>query len=133
MDISTPPPQKKGLGPLAWVGIGCGSLVVLGLIAFAVIAMVVGPKAKKFMEEAQSNPTRTTATMMVKVSAGQMEMIAEDDVNKRYTIRQKPNGKLTTVYWSKRKNAPEIIEGDFSAIPADDSPPVETTPAPEPK
>jgi hypothetical protein len=133
MDTSSPTPQKKGLGALAWVGIGCGSLVVLGLIAFAVIAMVVGPKAKQFINEAAGNPTRATANLMVTASGGQFEMIAEDDENKRYTVRQKPDGKLTTIYWSKKKNAPEVIPGDFSAIPADDSPVVEPAPLPEPK
>ena len=133
MDPSSPIPQKKGLGPLAWVGIGCGGLIVLGIIAFAVFAIVVGPKAKKLIEEAQKNPTRMVASTMVTVSGGQMEIIAEDDANKRYTVRQKPDGKLTTVYWSKKKNAPEVIQGDFSAIPADDSPAVEVLPVPEPK
>ena len=132
MDTSTPP-EKKGLGPVAWVGIGCGSLVLIGIIAFAAFAMFVGPKAKKFLEDAQNNPTRTVATTMVSVSSGQMEMIEEDDANKRYTIRQKPDGKLTTIYWSKKKNAPEIIEGDFSAIPADDAGTADAPPSVEPK
>ena len=48
MDPSSPSPQKKGLGPLAWVGIGCGSIVVLGIIAFTIFGFVFGPKLKKF-------------------------------------------------------------------------------------
>ena len=133
MDSNIPPPQKKGLGPLAWVGIGCGGLLVLGLIASLVFAMFIGPKMKKFAEDVQANPTRTVASTMVTVSSGQMEMVAEDDARKRYTVKHKQTGKLTTIYWSKKKNAPEIIEGDFSAIPADDAPAVESLPAPEPK
>ena len=133
MDSNIPPPQKKGLGPLAWIGIGCGGLLVLGIIAFAVFAIVLAPKVKKFADEAEKNPTRAAASLMVTVSAGQMEMVVEDDANKRYTVKQKQNGKLTTIYWSKKKNAPEVIQGDFSAIPADDLPAVETLPAPEPK
>lgn len=60
-------------------------------------------------------------------------MVAEDDANKRYTVKHKQNGKLTTIYWSSRKNEPVVIEGDFSAIPADNAPAVEVSPAPEPK
>ena len=131
MDSNIPPPQKKGLGPLAWVGIGCGGLLVLGIIAFAVFAIVLAPKMKKFADEAQNNPTRAAAGLMVSVSAGQMEMVAEDDVNKRYTVKQKQNGKLTTIYWSKKKNEPVVIEGDFSAIPAGDGAVVEPLPAPQ--
>jgi hypothetical protein len=132
MDTSTPP-QKKGLGPVAWIGIGCGSLVLIGIIVFAVIAMVVGPKVKKFAEDAQANPTKAMANMMVTASVGQIEMIAEDDANKRYTIRQKADGKLTTVYWSSKNNAPEIVEGDFTAIPADNTGTEESPPSAEPK
>ena len=129
MDTNTPP-QKKGFGPLAWVGIGCGGLLVLGVIAFAVFAMVIGPKMKKFADEAQNNPTRAAASLMVSVSAGQMEMVAEDDANKRYTVKHKQTGKLTTIYWSKKKNTAEVIEGDFSAIPADDTSSTEPLPVP---
>ena len=133
MDSHIPPPQKKGLGPLAWVGIGCGGLLVLAVIAFAVFAMLFAPKMKKFVEEAQSNPTKSAACLMVSVSAGQIEMVSEDDANLRYTVKHKKNGKLTTVYFNKKKNAPEVIEGDFSAIPANDGPVVEPMPAPAPK
>ena len=133
MDNLSPASQKKGLGALAWVGIGCGGLLVLVVIAVAVFGMILAPKMKKFADEAQSNPTRAMASLMVTVSAGEMEMVAEDDANKRYTVKQKQNGKLTTVYWNQKKNAPETIEGDFSAIPAEAAAPVETLPAPEPK
>ena len=132
MDAPNLPTQKKGLGALAWVGIGCGSLLVLGIIAFAVFAIVIAPKVKKLAEEATSNPTRAIASGMVAVSAGQIEMIAEDEVNKRYTVREKQKGKLTTIYWSSTKNAPEVIEGDFSAIPAADAVPAQTPPEPLP-
>ena len=116
---------------MAWVGIGCGSLVLIGIIVIAAAAMFFGPKAKKLAEEMQANPTKMTASMMVKVSAGQMEMVADDDVNKRYTVRQKATGKLTTIYWNNKKQAPEVIEGDFSAIPAESVPVVEPVPAPK--
>ena len=81
---------------------------------------------KEFAEEAQKNPARATASMMV--STGAMEMVAEDDVNKRYTVKDKKSGALTTIYWSAKKNAPEVITGDFSAIPAE---PTTATPDPD--
>ena len=133
MDPLAPPQQKKGLSPLAWVGIGCGSLVVIGIIAVVAVAVFLGPKAKKFAEEMQSNPTRTMANTMVAVSVGQLEMVAEDDVNKRYTLREKQSRKLTTVYWNARINGPSVIDGDFSAIPADAGAPPPPVVVPEPK
>ena len=127
--MEPPIPQKKGLGALAWLGIGCGGIVVLAIIGFIVVTMMFGGKAKQFLEDAQKNPTRTTATTMIAVSGGQIEMAQEDDANKRYTIREKSNGKLTTIYWNEKKKAPEIVPGDFSAIPADPAAP--STPAPK--
>ena len=127
METSSPTPTKKGLGPLAWVGIGCGGIIVLGIIAFVIIGVMAGGKIKQFAEDAQKNPTRATATAMVTVSVGQIEMVAEDDANKRYTVKEKKSGKLTTIYWSEKTKAPVVIEGDFSAIPA-----AEPAPAPEP-
>jgi hypothetical protein len=119
--VSSPvsPTPKKGLGTGAKIGIGCGGIVVLIIIVFIVLGVVFGGKMKKFAEDAQKNPTRATATMMVTASAGNMELVAEDDANKRYTVKEKKSGTLTTIYWSTKKNAPEVIPGDFSAIPAD--------------
>jgi hypothetical protein len=124
------PTPKKGLGTGAKIGIGCGGLVVLILIGIIIAFVILAPKAKQFAEEAQKNPTRATATMMVSASVGNMEMVAEDDVNKRYTVKEKKSGTLTTIYWSAKKNGPEVVPGDFSAIPAEtattapESPPV---------
>ena len=123
METTPPPLEKKGLGVLGWLGIGCGGIIVLGVIGVIVFTMMFGGKIKQFAEDVQKNPTRTTATTMVTMSAGQFEMAAEDDANKRYTVREKQTGRLTTIYWNEKKKAPEIIAGDFSAIPAADSAP----------
>ena len=132
--METPPLPQKGLGPLAWIGIGCGGIIVLIVIAVVVFVTLFGGKIKQFAKEMEKNPARATATTMVTMSAGQFEMVAEDDVNKRYTIREKQSRKLTTIYWNEKKKAPEVIQGDFSAIPAEDaSPPSEVAPAPVPK
>ena len=126
METSSPTPQKKGLGALAWIGIGCGGIVVLGIIGVVIFTMMFGGRLKQFAEDAQKNPTRATATTMITVSGGQFEMAAEDDANKRYTVREKKSGSLTTIYWSEKDHAPKTIAGDFSAIPAD-----ATAPAPK--
>ena len=126
---SPPPVPKKGLGALGWLGIGCGGIVFLCVVGFAVFSMKFGGSLKQFAEDAQKNPTRVVATTMVKVGMGTFEMVAEDDANKRYTVREKANGKLTTIYWSERTKKAEIIPGDFSAIPAEP----DAAPAPAPK
>lgn len=121
-DPQTPAP-KKGLGTGAKIGIGCAGIVGLIIIGLIIATVMLGGKVKQFAEEAQSNPTRATASMMV--STGLMEMVAEDDANKRYTVKEKKSGALTTIYWSAETNAPEVIQGDFSAIPTAPAPAIE--------
>lgn len=103
--------------------------MLLGIIGAIIAVVMLGGKVKEFADEAQKNPTRATANMMVSVSGGAIEMIAEDDANKRYTIKEKKTGTLTTIYWDEKKKAPEVIQGDFSAIPTEAPP--EATPVPE--
>lgn len=126
-------PRKKELGPLAWLGIGCGGVVAIAVIGVVLVSVLFGGKIKEFAVEMEKNPTRATATTMVKVGVGQLELIAEDDVNKRYTIREKKTGKLTTIYWDEKTKAPGIVEGDFTAIPAAPAAPAEPAPAPTPQ
>ncbi|MES2920096.1 MAG: hypothetical protein V4819_01020 [Verrucomicrobiota bacterium] len=120
------PPPKKGLGTGAWIGIGCGGIVLLIVIGFIIVTVMFGGKLKKFAEDAQKNPTRATAELMVSASSGAMEMIAEDDANKRYTLKDTKSGSLITIYWDAKTNTAKNIPGDFSAVPADTA-----TPAPE--
>jgi hypothetical protein len=106
------------MGPLAWVGIGCGGIVALGIVGIVLFYVFFAGKLKTWGEDAAKNPTRAAASLVVSMGLG--EMVAEDDVQKRYTVKEKASGKLTTFYWSKKANAPADVNGDFSAIPADD-------------
>jgi hypothetical protein len=133
MDNSPPPPpvpgQKKGLSGLAWLGIGCGGLILLAVVGFVVAGVIFGSKFSELAKEAQKNPTRAAASVVVSMGVG--EMVKEDDVNKRYTVKEKQTGKLTTFYWDAKTNAAKSVEGDFSAIPAEaqEAEPPATAPA----
>lgn len=128
MDSSSSPDQKKGLGVFAWIGIGCGGLVALVIVAVIVLSVIFGGKVKDFIKEAEKNPARAGVTVAVKMSGGQMELVAEDDAQKRYTLKDKKSGKLTTFYWDDKKNTLEQVSGDFSAIPGEkkEAPPAES-------
>ncbi len=116
---------------MAWLGIGCGGVVVIAIVGVVLTTFLFGDKIKEFAAEMEKNPTRAAASMMVKASVGQFEMVAEDDVNQRYTVREKKTGKLTTIYWDAKTKAPAVIEGDFTAIPAAPSAlPADSPPAP---
>lgn len=114
--------SKKGLGTGAKIGIGCGAIIALIILGLVIFSIIFGDKLKKFAEDAQQNPTRASATMMVSASAGTLTMVAEDDASKRYTVKDQ-SGKLTTIYWDASKQATVVIAGDFSAIPVVPAPP----------
>ncbi len=117
MEAYSTPPKKKGLSNGAKIGIGCGGLALLIVIGIVVAGMLLGGKLMEFGEESQKNPARATATSMVNLSFGAMEMVAEDDVNKRYTVKVTKTGDMTTIYWSEKSKTAKYVSGDFSAIP----------------
>jgi uncharacterized iron-regulated membrane protein len=132
-------PQKKGLSGPAWLGIGCGSMIALVVVIGMLISLLFGPKIKemaprvgaflesaeqrlapqvgKAFETAQQNPARAAANLMIGAGQGKFEMSGEDDVNKRYTVRDKKSGVLFTIYWDAQANTVKSVKGDFSAIP----------------
>jgi len=110
-DSSTSPtPEgntKKGLSPLAWVGIGCGGVAALGLIVIVAGGIFVGNKVKKGIAEAGDNPERFAAEMIVKVNPD-MEMVEANDEEGKMTIRMKKTGEELTFSYA------DIKEGKFS-------------------
>lgn len=129
MDNPRLPAAKKGLSPLAWLGIGCAGVIGLAILGLVIVSVFFGGQIKEFAAEMEKNPIRATATTMIKVTGGQFEMVAEDDVNQRYTVREKKTGKLTTFYFDEKTKAPGVIEGDFTAIPAAPAAPPEPAPS----
>ncbi len=122
------PSQKKGLSTGAKIGIGCGSIALLVVIGMIIAGVMLGGKVKQFAEDATKDPTRTTATMMVSASMGSIEMVTEDVPNKRYTVKEKKTGDLTTIYWSEKLKSPQVISGDFTAIPSETEAPAAASP-----
>lgn len=102
-----PPAKKKGLSPLAWVGIGCGVIILLAIIAMVVAGAIglhwLGGKAKEFQE----NPAMATAKMMVKADPD-IELVEADDDAGTITVRNKKTGEVMTV------GLDEIKEGKIS-------------------
>lgn len=124
------------MGALGWIAMGCGALIVIIVVVGVAATLLFGPQIKKYIneagpklkqlgEEAKTNPTKAAADSMLQFSGGLFEMAAEDDVNKRYTVREKRSGQLTTFYWDAKAGKPKSVPGDFSAIPADAKPPAQ--------
>lgn len=119
------------MGPGAIIGIGCGAILLILIIVGIVLAVKFGGDFKEIAKEAETNPTRATALTLQKVSRGEIQFVEEDDINKRYLLKDS-KGNFHTVYWNAAKNAPETIQGDFSAIPGAATAPAETPPTIEP-
>ncbi len=102
-----PPPVKKGLSPLAWVGIGCGGLLVLGLIAMVAGGIFVKNKVQKFAD----NPEMAVAEAIVAANPD-VEKVSSDPEAKTITIKDKKTGEVTTL------NLADIKEGGITVTDA---------------
>jgi hypothetical protein len=126
---ATPPtipqqaPAKKGMPALAWVGIGCGGLLAIGL-AIGVYVFIV---AKKKFDEFAANPEKAAAELMVSMNPD-MEQISADDGKGTMTIRTKDGEEVTLSYkdiaegkiviTDKEGNITRIGSSDLSQVPA---------------
>lgn len=102
-----PAPAKKGLSPLAWVGIGCGGLLLLALVAFAIGTTLLVNKGKELAAEYEGNPARAAAELVVRVNPD-LEMVSTDEEAGTMTIRQISTGKVGTFSYS------DLQKGKFS-------------------
>lgn len=102
----TPPPvpSQKGIPALGWVGIGCGTILV---IAIVVISLLVGwcKRTVGDLSEFQRNPEKAAAEMMVRVNPD-LEMVSQDEATGEMTIRTKDGEVMTMSY-------KDIAEGKF--------------------
>lgn len=100
---ASPPPPKKGLSPLAWVGIGCGVIIVLGLIALGAVGFFVQKKAKEF----EKNPAMAAAKVAVQLNPD-LELVSADEEHNTLTVKDKKSGEVLTF------SAEDIKNGKFS-------------------
>ena len=101
------PPPKKGLSPLAWVGIGCGIIVILGMIALAAGGWWVKNKATRYAEKFEKNPALAAAEMAVRMNPD-FEVVQVDDEKATLTVRNKKTGEEMTM------SAEDAKEGKFT-------------------
>ncbi len=94
------PPPKKGLSPLAWIGIGCGVIIVLGVIALG----VVGWLAKRQIDKYGKNPTLAAAELVVRATPD-LEVVSSDVDAGTLTVKNTKTGETATM------NAKDIQDG----------------------
>jgi hypothetical protein len=100
-------PPKKGMSPLAWVGIGC--VVILIFVGIAV--GVMGWFAKRAVDKFSKNPAMTAAEIAVKMNPD-LELVKADEKNNSLTIKDKKTGEVTTISADDAKNGKWSIKTD---------------------
>lgn len=86
-------PVKKGIPAIGWVGIGCGGLLLLVIIAITIGFSMFAGKIKEFTD----NPEKAGAEMMVSLNPD-LEMISQDEEKGEMTIKTKEGKKFTLSY-----------------------------------
>jgi hypothetical protein len=107
MSNGTPAPERKGLHPLAWVGIGCGVILVIVVAAMLIGGFFLARTVKNVAEDFEDNPGLAAARFVVKASP-ELEEVETDEEAGTMTIRNTKTGELITV------NFEDIKEGRFS-------------------
>jgi len=90
-----PQEKKKGLSPLAWVGIGCLGLLVMGGIVATILTVFVVGKVKEVASEMQDDPVATTAKLLAAANPD-IELVAADKENRTVTFRDVKTGQELT-------------------------------------
>lgn len=110
--------KKKGLGPWAWIAIGCGAII---LIAFMVMSMALwfgGRMVKDMAQDFEDDPAKTAAEMIVKMNP-ELEMVDSDDGEGTITIRVKETGEVATFDYSEIKEGKLSLESSEGRIAFD--------------
>lgn len=98
---------KKGLPVWAWIGIGCGGLMILVLIVVMVGGFFVARKVQDVAADFEDNPAMATARMIVKLNPELDEVSTDEDAG-TITVRNTRTGETVTV------NFEDIEEGKLS-------------------
>ena len=88
--------KKKGLSTLAWIGIGCGVLVVMVAAALLVIGMIAAKKFKDVAGDFKDNPEMAAARLIVKMNP-ELEEVSADEQAGTITVRHTKTGEIVTV------------------------------------
>ena len=100
-----PPPQQKSKA-LTYVLVGCGTFVLLGIIAVVLGGYFVWNKAKEAgldPELMQKHPAVATAKMLVALNPD-IELVSVDEEKELITVKDKKTGETVTVTLNQAKN-----------------------------
>lgn len=100
-------PAKKGLSAGAWIGIGCGGIVLLGILIAVIGGMFIWGAVSGLLE----NPEKAAAEMVVALNP-ELEAVSKDDDKGEMTIRTKDGKEMTLSYKDISEGRLEITDAD---------------------
>lgn len=110
--------QKKGIGTLAWVAIGCGVLILISFVAMSAIGWFASKKIKEVAGDFEANPAKAAAEVIVKMNPD-LEMVESDDAEGTITVRQQSTGEIATFDYSQIKEGKLSFEAGGEEIAID--------------
>lgn len=106
MTVQSPPPPgapqppKKGIGPLGWIGIGCGVIVIIGFIVMGAGAYLF---KSKVIDPFQKNPGMVLAKGVIAANPD-LELVSSDDAAQTLTVHNKKTNETITMNLDDVKN-----------------------------
>jgi uncharacterized protein YneF (UPF0154 family) len=88
-------PAKKGIPTWAWVGIGCGALIIVVLIVMMAVGFFLARKVKDVAADFEKDPALAAARMIVKLNP-ELEEVAVDEDAGTITVRNTKTGEVIT-------------------------------------
>ncbi len=94
-----PASQKKGLSPLAWVGIGCGALILIVVVVLVAGGLFVAHKAKQagISPELWAKNPALAASKMITVVHPDLKVVKIDEDKGLITVKDAKTGKVVTL------------------------------------
>ncbi|HEV3460084.1 MAG TPA: hypothetical protein VHG32_26360 [Thermoanaerobaculia bacterium] len=114
MTVQSPPPPaapqapKKGIGPLGWIGIGCGVIIVIGFIVMAAGAYLFKTKVA---DPLRKNPGMVLAKGVIAANPD-LELVSSDDEHQTLTVHNKKTNETTTLSLDDVKNGRLQVSSD---------------------
>ncbi len=104
--------QKKGLGPIAWIAIGCGVVTLIVVLVLVAGGLFVAHKVKEAGIDPdlwEKNPT-LAASKVISTFNPDLEVVEVDEDAGTITIRDKKTGKVVTIDAEEAKKGHISIE-----------------------
>jgi hypothetical protein len=101
--------DRKGLHPLAWVGIGCAVLAVLAGVGIVAAGWFVKNKAEELVENIENRPVETAARAFAALNP-EVEFVSADEEAETIVLRNTRTGEEVTIDYADLKEGRVTFE-----------------------